>query len=438
MAPAPPQKQQQEQQRGVGAFAARALKTAPPPPMFALITGAAPGGIGHALAVELAARPGWRVIATARRREQLKSLADLPGIEATLELDVASQKSVDACRRQVERLLRGGGGGGRSTAGGAAAPASSSDNGPCALDVLVNNAGVNVKGTLLDTDMAAVERLLAVNVTGTVAVTKAFAPAMCARRRGLICNVGSAAGYAYGPVEAVYAASKAAVRTLSDGLRVELAPLGVKVMLVAPGFVKSRIDDQPGRSAASSSAPGLWFPPRAAPAAPGSGSSGGGGAPPPAEQQRRQQLDAAASSPYALYAWLSRVVRTSIFELGPGAVHDSAAAFAARRADAVVAEAPRAPRPAPLRARRALAAAAAGGKLGAPAADGAPLGPLPPPAALDMIAAWRWWAPHALGGPLRHYRAAPFSAVTWLVGALVPLFAADLVLGLYMGLWTAL
>lgn len=426
MAPPP----QQQQQRGGGtstasagaptaAFAAKALITPPAPPLTCLITGCTPGGIGHALALDLASRPGWRVIATARRKDQLKALAELAD---TLECDVSSQKSIDAAKKQVDRLTQNRG-----------------------VDVLVNNAGVNVKGTVLDTDMAAIERLMAVNVQGTIAVTKTFAPAMAAKRRGLIVNVGSAAGYTYGPIEACYAASKAAVRALTDGLRVEMAPLGVKVMLVAPGFVKTRIDDQPGRSSGSSgggagaigTASGLWFPPRARNASGGGGGGSSAAAP---------SLDASASSPYALYGWLSRMVRTSIFELGPGVLHDTPQAFAARLGAAIVAEVPRAPRPVPLLARRALAAAAAANKPnqgrgsggGAGGASTMTMGPLPPPSALDMVAGWRWWAPHALGGPRRHFRAAPFAVVTWLVGALAPLWVADLVLGMYMGLWTAL
>jgi 1-acylglycerone phosphate reductase len=423
---APPQ--QNQQQRGgaatsipaaAAAFAAKALKAPPAPPLIALITGCTPGGIGHALALDLASRPGWRVIATARRKDQLKALAELA---ETLELDVSSQKSIDAAKKQVDRLTHKG------------------------VDVLVNNAGVNVKGTVLDTDMAAIERLMAVNVQGTIAVTKTFAPAMAAKRRGLIVNVGSAAGYTYGPIEACYAASKAAVRALTDGLRVEMAPLGVKVMLVAPGFVKTRIDDQPGRSSGSSgggavgTASGLWFPPRARKA------SGGGSSAAAASGGAGAQLDASASSPYALYGWLSRMVRTSIFELGPGVLHDTPQAFAARLGAAIVAEVPRAPRPVPLLARRALATAAGAnkpnqGRGSGGSGGGAPamaMGPLPPPSTLDMVAGWRWWAPHALGGPRRHFRAAPFAVVTWLVGALAPLWVADLVLGLYMGLWTAL
>lgn len=444
---APPQQQQKKAANGAAAataasttppssFAARALKAPPPPPLVVLITGAAPGGIGHALAQDLARRPGIRVIATARRKDQLRSLmqsqggAATPpsGIDACLELDVTSSKSLDACRRQVDRLTQGRG-----------------------VDILVNNAGVNVKGTVLDTTLDALERCMAVNVTGTLAVTKAFAPAMVARRQGLIVNIGSAAGYCSGPVEATYAASKAAVRALTDGLRVEMAPLGVRVMLVAPGFVKTRIDDQVGRAGGgsgggssggsgggASGASSIWFPPKPV------GDKAGGD---------KAAAEALASpdgfSPYALYGWMSRVVRSSIFELGPGVVHDSPEAFAAKLAGAILAEVPRAPRPVPLAHRARLAAAAAGAgaakkgqqkQQGANAAATTPtfFGPLPPPSALDLLLTWRWWAPTLLGGPRRHFRAAPFAALTWLVGAIAPLWLADLVLGLYMGLWTAI
>jgi len=419
-----------------------------------LITGAGPGGIGDALVRALAASGQCRVIATARSAKQLKALAALPAVLATLDLDVVSAKSIESCKRAVFKLTDGRG-----------------------LDVLINNAGLNVKGTLLDSDCAAIERCFAVNVLGALAVTKAFAPAMAARRMGLVCNVGSAAGYVYGPIEAAYSATKNAVRALTDGLRVELAPLGVRVMLVAPGFVKTRIDDE--REGAERK---MWFPPRGGVGrGSGGGGSGGGGGGAASDgggsgssglssssSHASSSFSASASasalaascSPYALYAYMSRVVRTSIFELGPGVVHDSPEAFAARLAKAIIAEAPRRPRPVPRSALpppRPAAASAAdkaaaaalpprkGGNAAAlPAAPAAPAlaapapapYPAPPPALVDMLLEWQWWAPHALGGPRRHFRAAPFAGLTWLVGALAPMWAVDLVLGLYLGLWT--
>jgi short-subunit dehydrogenase len=431
--------------------------TTAPAPLVVLITGAGPGGIGNALARALAASGQCRVIATARRKEHLKQLAALPGVAAALELDVASAKSLEACKRAVDKLTDGRG-----------------------LDVLVNNAGVNVKGALLDTDLPALERCMAVNVGGTLAATKAFAPAMAARRQGLVVNVGSVAGYVYGPVMATYAASKAAVRALTDGLRVELAPLGVRVMLVAPGFVKTKIDDE-REGGNGGAAARMWFPPRTGGGrrSGGGGSGGGaggsgGGAPSDTSSGgaggsggnggngNGNGNGGAGCSPYALYEWLSRVVRTSIFEIGPGVVHDSPEVFSGRLAKAILRECPRAPRPAPLsvvlaaaREAKAKAAAAAAAAASAakpagkgarappapvtPAAAPAPIPfPAPPPSALDMLAAWRWWAPTLLGGPLRHFRAAPCARLTMLVGMLAPLWIADLVLGMYMGFWTVL
>ena len=107
------------------------------------------------------------------------------------------------------------------------------------LDVLVNNAGyAEVAPIELATD-AAWHDQLAVNVHGMSAVTRAFAPAMMARRRGHVINVSSVVGRVTFPFLGVYGASKHAVEALTDGLRLELGGFGVRVSAIQPAFIRT-------------------------------------------------------------------------------------------------------------------------------------------------------------------------------------------------------
>ncbi|GFR40001.1 hypothetical protein Agub_g535, partial [Astrephomene gubernaculifera] len=81
------------------------------------------------------------------------------------------------------------------------------------------------------------------NYWGTLRVVQAVVPHMAARRAGTICNVGSVVGYVSTPWGAIYSSSKAAVHSMTDALRLEVAPYGIRVMLLAPGAVKSNIGD---------------------------------------------------------------------------------------------------------------------------------------------------------------------------------------------------
>jgi len=110
-----------------------------------------------------------------------------------------------------------------------------------APDVLVNNAGVGLAGGLLATSLEDWQWLLNVNLWGVVHGCHFFAPKMAARGRGQIVNIASAAGYYNSEAMIAYGTSKAAVIGLSEGLRAELAPLGVGVSVVCPGFINTSI-----------------------------------------------------------------------------------------------------------------------------------------------------------------------------------------------------
>lgn len=171
-----------------------------------LITGCS-SGIGYALAQAFHAR-GCVVHATARKPETLAALAD-QGIR-THALDVTSAESIRACVSGVG-----------------------------AVDVLVNNAGIPVMGPIAELPLDELQRQWETNLTAPIAMVQAVLPAMIRRRSGRIVNVGSVSGLLTTPFAGPYCASKAALHSLSDALRMELKPFGIDVLMVQPGGVQS-------------------------------------------------------------------------------------------------------------------------------------------------------------------------------------------------------
>jgi NAD(P)-dependent dehydrogenase (short-subunit alcohol dehydrogenase family) len=184
-----------------------------------LITGAS-AGIGRAAAI-LLANKGHTVIGTGRDPEALSDLAARAPQVHALAMDVSDADSVAAAVAQVNDILGG-------------AP----------LDVLVNNAGYGCAGPLELLSDADIEAQYQVNVFGLLRVTRAFLPAMRERGSGRIVNVSSVAGDVTAPFFGAYASSKHAVESLSDALRSELRPHGIKVVLVKPGAVKTRFGER--------------------------------------------------------------------------------------------------------------------------------------------------------------------------------------------------
>lgn len=179
-----------------------------------LITGCSPGGIGYALAKEFSSR-GFQVFATGRTVTKIASLQDF-GIEC-VSLVVDDPTSVAECHEEVRRLLAGRG-----------------------LDFVINNAGKTVNRPAVETDLAEAKDIFASNVLGVIDIIQTFLPELLAAK-GTIVNMGSVAGHLPLPFNAVYCASKAALYAYSESLRVELAPLGVKVTYIQTGNVKTNI-----------------------------------------------------------------------------------------------------------------------------------------------------------------------------------------------------
>ncbi|KAI7857551.1 hypothetical protein BDC45DRAFT_500109 [Circinella umbellata] len=174
-----------------------------------LITGCTEGGIGSGLCREFINK-GFKVYATARR---IESMNGLEGCEK-LALDVTDQQSVDST---VQRVIDEAG----------------------HIDILINNAGAPGVGALLDIDLDTARKCVEVNVFGLLAMSRAVAKHMVKRGSGKIANVGSIVGYASTPWAGIYSMSKAAVHSLSDTLRIELAPFGIQTVVIAPGSITS-------------------------------------------------------------------------------------------------------------------------------------------------------------------------------------------------------
>ncbi len=182
----------------------------------AVVTGAS-SGIGWSLAKVLAAA-GARVGLVARRREELdrlaKEVAASGGTAFAAPADVGDRGQVVAAIHAVAAAL-----------------------GP--VDLLVANAGVGAPTLLEPFNVAEMEKMFRVNTLGVVYAIEAVLPEMLRRGRGHLAAVSSLAAYKGLPGEAAYCASKAAVNSFLEGLRIQLRGRGVAVTTICPGFVKT-------------------------------------------------------------------------------------------------------------------------------------------------------------------------------------------------------
>ncbi|WJN49973.1 oxidoreductase [Pseudomonas asiatica] len=113
------------------------------------------------------------------------------------------------------------------------------------IDVLVNNAGFGVLGAVEETSASETERLFTTNVFGLLNVTRAVLPHMRRQRSGHVINISSLGGYQAYMGWGVYGSTKFAVEGISEAMHQELAPLGIKVTVVEPGFFRTDfLDDQ--------------------------------------------------------------------------------------------------------------------------------------------------------------------------------------------------
>jgi short-subunit dehydrogenase len=179
--------------------------------MRAIITGAS-SGIGWALARELSRR-GWSLGLLARRADLLDTLASELRHAVALPCDVTDSAAVRDAVRRGEAAL----------------------DGP--FDLAIANAGVGMSSHATKFNLAESEMMVRVNILGMLYLFDAVVPSMIERRRGRFAGVASMAGLRGLPTSSVYSATKAAMQAFLEASRVELAPYGVGVTIINPGFI---------------------------------------------------------------------------------------------------------------------------------------------------------------------------------------------------------
>ena len=185
-----------------------------------VITGAS-SGLGEATARLLSAQ-GASVVLGARRVDRLKSLADeltgAGGKALAITMDVTHR---DEVKRLVDAAVQANG----------------------RVDVMINNAGLMPQSLLERLKIDEWDRMIDVNIKGVLYGIAAVLPYMKAQEAGHIINVSSVAGHKVGPGSAVYAATKHAVRALSEGLRQEVKPYNIRTTVISPGAVATELPD---------------------------------------------------------------------------------------------------------------------------------------------------------------------------------------------------
>jgi NADP-dependent 3-hydroxy acid dehydrogenase YdfG len=181
-----------------------------------VITGAS-SGLGEAAARQLA-KDGAKLVLGARRIDRLQTLAKALSLggEAVVQTDVTER---DQVKRLVDRAAQLHG----------------------RIDVIINNAGLMPSSRLERLQVDEWDRMIDVNIKGVLYGIAAALPYMIAQKSGHIINVSSVAGHKVGPGGAVYAATKHAVRALSEGLRQEVKPYNIRTTIISPGAVATEL-----------------------------------------------------------------------------------------------------------------------------------------------------------------------------------------------------
>lgn len=187
-----------------------------------LITGAS-SGLGAAIA-NAALRAGHRVAVTARDSARLKTLAEaFPGAALPLSMDLTAPSQIEATVAAAEKWHGG-------------------------IDVLVNNAALGYLAAIEEGEDRKIRTLFETNVFGVASTIRAALPGMRSRGRGTIINVSSFNGVVAMPSLGYYSATKFALEGLTEALAQEVEPLGIKVMAIEPGGIRTGIVERNLRS----------------------------------------------------------------------------------------------------------------------------------------------------------------------------------------------
>lgn len=188
-----------------------------------LVTGAS-SGLGKAIANTLY-KMGYRVYGTSRKPieedyTEIISVSDNnSGFLRMLQLDVCSEESA---KKAVEIILKEEG----------------------RIDILINNAGFGIAGSVEDTSIEEAYSQLDTNFFGMLRMSRAVLPSMRKNKKGLIINTSSVAGLLSIPYQSMYSASKYAIEAVTEAMRIELKPFGIKVSMVEPGDTHTGFTDK--------------------------------------------------------------------------------------------------------------------------------------------------------------------------------------------------
>jgi len=186
----------------------------------ALVTGAS-SGIGRETAISLASE-GFQVIASARRSERLNELTKkFPNI-IPRPVDLSDPQALESFCNEILSLSE-------------------------PVTILINNAGFAIRGTIEDAPLSSIRQLFEVNLFALIRITQASLPGMRRLRRGTIVNISSMVGKFPFPMGGPYSATKHAVEAISDALRMEVHPFGIRVVTIRPGVIVTEFNETANR-----------------------------------------------------------------------------------------------------------------------------------------------------------------------------------------------
>ena len=182
----------------------------------ALVTGAS-SGIGRETAKRLA-QEGFQVIALARRRERLDELAKENQNIIPRPVDLSDAQKLEKFCQELSTLAE-------------------------PISVLINNAGFSIRGALEDVPLSSVRRVYEVNLFALIRLTQSCLPGMRRLKGGTIVNLSSIVGKFTFPLNGVYSSTKHAIEAISDALRMEVRPFGIRVVTIRPGVIATEFND---------------------------------------------------------------------------------------------------------------------------------------------------------------------------------------------------
>ena len=182
------------------------------------ITGAS-SGIGEAMVHGFAKR-GAKIVLSARREEELIRVQQEANLmdENTLILPFDVENYQQAPEKVAAIMAKFG-----------------------KIDVLMNNAGISNRGSVIDNSISVYTKIFDINVFSVIAITKAVLPVMIAQKSGFITATSSVAGKLGTPMRSAYAATKHALHGFFDAVRAEMFEHNIEVMLICPGYIKTNI-----------------------------------------------------------------------------------------------------------------------------------------------------------------------------------------------------